>query len=143
MMKNKIVMFSVVLLSLVSCSAKRDSMSGEYVTRERTKTNDLYNYVVGNKLLFGISLKLNPDSTYVYTSCAQVNIGKWYVVKDTLKLKCEKLSFISEAANKDPKYKNGTICSDVPKSLFIDGDTFEEKIKHKRLGTYSIILNRK
>ncbi len=139
----KKILFSFCFLALFSCAMPKNPLSGEYQTIESTRLNRLWYNLFGEKLLYGMSLKLNSDSTYIYTSCSQLNIGKWFVEKDTLKLRCEKQSFLLEKENKNSRFKQGTLCSDHPRILLIDGNTLVERVYFKNHGTYMIKLNRK
>ncbi|MGD1318700.1 hypothetical protein [Chryseobacterium sp. 2R14A] len=100
----------ILLLCIFFCScSKQDSeqIFGTYTSPDNTNINRL-KY---GAFVLQLTLKLNEDYTYEYSTCAQKESGRWSLSNNQLSLFCEEKKFITDSLNE--KYKKGKICDSV------------------------------
>jgi hypothetical protein len=104
-LKNSFLFLFLILL--LSCELYNNpSFYGNY----KSKDNSLF----GKPFITGVSLNLNRNKTYVFTTCSQTTSGHWIVEKDKLFLYCENIRFNIDSLNLDEKYAKGTVCDSIP-----------------------------
>ena len=100
-------MLAIYSILFLSCAVNSKTVIGSYKSEVPPFLNNLF---TTNCYLKNLSIELFKDSTFKYNSCAQVSEGNWWVVKDTLFMKCQSIKFIEEKFNNDPQYTKGLIC---------------------------------
>lgn len=102
----------ILLLCIFFCSCSKqnsEQIFGTYKSPDNTSLNRLrYGF-----FFLQLTLKLNEDYTYEYSTCAQKETGKWSFSNNQLSLFCEEKKFITDSLNDNEKYKKGTICDSV------------------------------
>lgn len=110
----------ILLLCIFFCScSKQDSeqIFGTYTSPDNTNINRL-KY---GSFVLQLTLKLNEDYTYEYSTCAQKETGKWSLSNNQLSLFCEEKKFITDSLNYNEKYKKGTVCYSVQVFSYEEG----------------------
>lgn len=117
----------VVFSVLLGCFGKESqSITGYY----RSPDNNNLNKIRYGKFVVNLTMDINKNGTYVFSTCTQTEKGKWKMNKNVLEFYCEEKKFIHESFNHLEKYKKVKICD--PKQLFlIEDDKIYQKIKNQ------------
>lgn len=118
-------LISICSIFLLSCIVNKKTIIGSYKSEKPTLLNNLFST---NCYIKNLSIELFKDSTFKYYSCAQVSEGKWWVVKDTLFMKCQSIKYIEEKYNNDPQYAKGLICFSEVEHFLIKNNKLESTI---------------
>jgi len=79
-------LFLLWVIVLVSCSKEDETFIGTYESSYTLYEKVKANYIDNEGRSEGLSLTLNPDSSFYYESCGSILDGKWKVVDDSLRL---------------------------------------------------------
>jgi len=123
----------LLILLVVSCSGTKNStdISGTYTSDMPGAAEQ---FLSDKSYTTGDILELHKDSTYIFTTCAQIYHGNWKVSKDSLYLYCNNVSFKIDSLNTMEQYKKGTICGTAPEAYSIDGTVLLNRAKFKGAG---------
>ncbi len=91
--------FLALLILLVNCYSKKESVFGEY---KSAKFDKLYSYCLRinhTSVITGTSLILASDSTFHQINCGNLMSGIYKVVNDSLYLICKKNRYKNDSIN--------------------------------------------
>lgn len=121
----------ILLLCIFFCSCSKqnsEQIFGTYTSPDNTNINRL-KY---DAFVLQLTLKLNEDYTYEYSTCAQKESGRWSLNDGQLSLFCEEKKFIIDSFNHIEKYKKGTICGSLQTLSYEKGKLYRNiKILNK------------
>ncbi|RST29119.1 hypothetical protein [Chryseobacterium lacus] len=119
-----------LLFMLLFCQTKsQDSVIGEYSSPERSTLNSLRH----GAYALDLTLQLQENGEYVYSTCAQIAKGTWTIRNNELILKCREKRMAIDSLNYVEKYAKGKICA--------EDEVFE--IKDKKLYQEEMLKNKK
>ena len=86
-------MLAIYSILFLSCAVNSKTVIGSYKSEVPSFLNNLF---TTNCYLKNLSIELFKDSTFKYNSCAQVSEGNWWVVEDTLFMKCQSINLLKK-----------------------------------------------
>lgn len=120
---KKILVF-LFLGILFSCSKPKTFETFPIVYQSPNLT--LFNQIkYWGPIVIDQKLTLNKDNSYHYTTCSQIEVGKWKRKNDSLFLICENRKFIIDSLNYLKEFEKGTICDSKPDVWIIKDQTIQ------------------
>jgi hypothetical protein len=92
--------------------------------------------------MLNISLTLKKNNRYIFTNCSQIEQGKWWIVKDSLFLKCENRKFLIDSFNYKKEFSDGLICRNKIDTFIIQNNIIKRNVKYKTK-KYFFVLEKK
>lgn len=128
------IVFAFLSFTFHHCQ-KNNSLVGTYSSPESNTINKLQ---YGSRAL-GLELELKSDSTFVYTTCAQITNGSWNYQDKKLILNCEEKKMKIDSLNQLEKYAKGKICGE-PEVFQVKNNKLSNTEKFKNGKTVKSIL---
>lgn len=122
----------LIFFSLTACAnGQKTDLVGVYKSKHYSKFALYCKSFVKFNRVSGNSLMLCDDSTYVYTTCAQISQGQWQRKSDSLFLYCDSIRFKKYILNHLLEFQKGTVCKSMPDVFKITKNGLVQQLKLK------------
>ena len=133
LLKKTMAFMNIVGLLFFSACAngQKADVVGNYKSKKYSKIEIYLRSINGFNRVSGNTLKINSDSTFEYSTCAQASIGFWWCSNDSLFLQCTSIRFKRDSLNSIPKYAEGLVCGKMPNVFIIEKKGIVQQLKLK------------